>query len=69
MRIRQGWVGKILLYEQGKDLFTWQYVGVLFESSEYGKVLECRICLSWRYLCADVFSDEGGHRCCHRADG
>ena len=34
-------VGKILLYEQGKDLFTWQYVGVLFESSEYGKVLEC----------------------------
>ena len=32
-------VGKILLYEQGKDLFTWQYVGVLFESSEYGKVL------------------------------
>lgn len=34
-------VGKILLYEQGKDLFTWQYAGVLFESREYGKVLEC----------------------------
>ena len=34
-------VGKILLYEQGKDLFTWQYAGVLFESREYGQVLEC----------------------------
>ncbi len=34
-------VGKILLYEQGKDLFTWQYVGVLYQNAAYGEVLEC----------------------------
>lgn len=33
--------GKSYCMNRGKDLFTWQYAGVLFESREYGKVLEC----------------------------
>ncbi|GAA0841715.1 hypothetical protein GCM10008915_39630 [Bifidobacterium pullorum subsp. gallinarum] len=33
-------IGKILLY-QSQNLLDWDYVGVLFEGSEYGGVLEC----------------------------
>lgn len=33
-------VGKVLLYSS-HNLFDWQYVGVLFESSQYSSVLEC----------------------------
>ncbi len=32
--------GKVLLYKS-EDLFDWTYAGVLFESTEYGAVLEC----------------------------
>ena len=33
-------IGKILLYSS-RDLFNWDYTGVLFESVKYGGVLEC----------------------------
>ncbi len=36
----KGGVGKILLY-RSPDLYAWRYVGVLFESADYGKVFEC----------------------------
>ena len=35
-----GGVGRILLFAS-EDLVSWRYVGVLFESTAYGRVLEC----------------------------
>ena len=33
-------VGKVLLY-RSEDLLCWDYVGVLYESEEYGPIIEC----------------------------